>query len=41
MAIVMKDIKKQYAGSKVVVMENFNLTIEEGSFRPAGPLRLR
>ena len=24
MAIVMKDIKKQYAGSKVVVMENLD-----------------
>ena len=32
MAIVMKDIKKQYPGSKVVVMEHFDLTIEEGSF---------
>ena len=32
MAIVMKDIKKQYAGSKAPVMEHFDLTIEEGSF---------
>ena len=32
MAIVMKDIKKQYAGTKAPVMENFNLTIDEGSF---------
>ncbi len=32
MAIVMKDIKKQYPGSKAPVMENFQLTIDEGSF---------
>ena len=32
MAIVMKDIKKQYAGTKAPVMEHFNLTIDEGSF---------
>ena len=32
MSIIMKDIKKQYPGSKTPVMENFNLTIEEGSF---------
>ena len=32
MAIVMKDIVKQYPGTKAPVMENFNLTIEEGSF---------
>ena len=32
MAIVMKDIKKQYPGSKAPVMEHFDLTIEEGSF---------
>ena len=32
MAIVMKDIKKQYPGSKEPVMEHFDLTIEEGSF---------
>ena len=32
MAIVMKDIKKQYAGSNAPVMEHFDLTIEEGSF---------
>ena len=32
MAIVMKDIKKQYAGSDAPVMEHFDLTIEEGSF---------
>ena len=32
MAIVMKDIKKQYAGSNTPVMEHFDLTIEEGSF---------
>ena len=32
MAIVMKEIKKQYVGTNVAVMEHFNLTIEEGSF---------
>ncbi len=32
MAIIMKDIKKQYPGSAKPVMEHFNLTIEEGSF---------
>lgn len=32
MSIVMKDIVKQYPGTKAPVMENFNLTIEEGSF---------
>ena len=32
MSIIMKDIVKQYPGSKAPVMENFNLTIEEGSF---------
>lgn len=32
MAIVMKDIKKQYPGTTAPVMEHFNLTIEEGSF---------
>ena len=32
MAIIMKDIKKQYPGSHKPVMEHFDLTIEEGSF---------
>ena len=32
MAIIMKDITKQYKDAIVPVMENFNLTIEEGSF---------
>lgn len=32
MAIVMKDIKKQYAGTTKPVMEHFDLTIEDGSF---------
>ncbi len=32
MAIVMREIKKQYKGTDNPVMENFNLTIEEGSF---------
>ncbi|HPF19575.1 MAG: ABC transporter ATP-binding protein [Bacillota bacterium] len=32
MAIVMQDIKKQYAGTSAPVMEHFDLTIEEGSF---------
>ena len=32
MSIIMKDIKKQYPGSKAPVMEHFDLTIEEGSF---------
>ncbi len=32
MAIVMKDIKKQYPGTKAPVMEHFDLTIKEGSF---------
>ena len=32
MSIIMKDIVKQYPGSKAPVMENFNLTIKEGSF---------
>ena len=32
MAIVMKDITKQYKGAISPVMENFNLTIEDGSF---------
>ena len=32
MAIVMKDIKKQYPGTNTPVMEHFDLTIEEGSF---------
>jgi len=32
MSIVMKDIKKQYAGTDKPVMEHFDLTIEEGSF---------
>lgn len=32
MAIVMKDIKKQYSGSLQPVMEHFNLRIEDGSF---------
>ncbi len=32
MAIVMKQVKKHYPGSDTPVMENFNLTIEDGSF---------
>ncbi|NLK49300.1 MAG: ABC transporter ATP-binding protein [Candidatus Cloacimonetes bacterium] len=32
MAIIMKDIKKQYPGTHQPVMEHFNLTIQEGSF---------
>lgn len=32
MAIVMENIKKQYVGSNVPVMENFNLSIKDGSF---------
>ena len=32
MAIELKDIKKQYPGTKFPVMEHFDLTIEEGSF---------
>lgn len=32
MAIVLKDITKQYPGTDKPVMEHFNLTIEEGSF---------
>lgn len=32
MAIIMKDIKKQYQGSSKPVMEHFDLTIEDGSF---------
>ena len=32
MAILMKDIKKQYPGTDKPVMEHFNLTIDEGSF---------
>lgn len=32
MSIIMKDIVKQYAGTHAPVMENFNLTIQDGSF---------
>lgn len=32
MAIIMKNVKKQYPGSTEPVMENFDLSIEEGSF---------
>lgn len=32
MAIVLEDVKKQYPSSDEPVMENFNLTIEDGSF---------
>ncbi len=32
MAIIMKDIRKQYPGAKEAVMDNFNLTIQDGSF---------
>lgn len=32
MAIIMKNVKKQYPGSALPVMENFDLSIEEGSF---------
>ena len=32
MAIILENIKKVYPGSKTAVIENLNLTIEEGSF---------